>query len=408
MLEYRVPGRLFVLFCTIYCASSVWELNWRRQLHALVVLSVGAGLCIALPMPWLRLLHGNPYILVGGILLACGLVLNLYYLTVRRGERLAQVVRFIRVLILVLLLAGVMQLTGRLEETSMLPLWGFGLVLETLITVVLGLREQRQFTDLTRSLEEASSLLTQQRVSLKDDLTRLHISYESIAAENEALLTANSELKLAMGEVSSVATAIKRKQQRMHFAELLGFRLAGLGHDLMNPLGLARGIMELLPEETWDKHAQKSKLEFIEEVDRMTSLRTAVRIFGRPEIRSIAPTPDTRLRVFEVAKTIESSIELFRLSGTSCQIETKSTSLQSFKDRRVTCRGLLWNSCQTQNERPNFRTVKPILESNLKLIPSWQLLRYMILVAGSDWMSSPDAPLATSVLSPCWKQRSFT
>ena len=323
MLEYRVPGRLFVLFCTIYCASSVWELNWRRQLHALVVLSVGAGLCIALPMPWLRLLHGNPYILVGGILLACGLVLNLYYLTVRRGERLAQVVRFIRVLILVLLLAGVMQLTGRLEQTSMLPLWGFGLVLETLITVVLGLREQRQFTDLTRSLEEASSLLTQQRVSLKDDLTRLHISYESIAAENEALLTANSELKLAMGEVSSVATAIKRKQQRMHFAELLGFRLAGLGHDLMNPLGLARGIMELLPEETWPKHAQKSKLEFIEEVDRMTSLRTAVRIFGRPEIRSIAPTPDTRLRVFEVAKTIESSIELFRLSGTSCQIETK-------------------------------------------------------------------------------------
>ena len=322
MLEYRVPGRLFVLFCTIYCASSVWELNWGRQLHALVVLSVGAGLCIALPMPWLRLLHGNPYILVGGILLACGLVLNLYYLTVRRGERLAQVVRFIRVLILVLLLAGVMQLTGRLEQTSMLPLWGFGL-LETLITVVLGLREQRQFTDLTRSLEEASSLLTQQRVSLKDDLTRLHISYESIAAENEALLTANSELKLAMGEVSSVATAIKRKQQRMHFAELLGFRLAGLGHDLMNPLGLARGIMELLPEETWPKHAQKSKLEFIEEVDRMTSLRTAVRIFGRPEIRSIAPTPDTRLRVFEVAKTIESSIELFRLSGTSCQIETK-------------------------------------------------------------------------------------
>ena len=44
-----------------------------------------------------------------------------------------------------------------------------------------------------------------------------------------------------MGEVSSVATAIKRKQQRMHFAELLGFRLAGLGHDLMNPLGLASG-----------------------------------------------------------------------------------------------------------------------------------------------------------------------
>ena len=28
MLEYRVPGRLFVLFCAIYCASSVWELNW--------------------------------------------------------------------------------------------------------------------------------------------------------------------------------------------------------------------------------------------------------------------------------------------------------------------------------------------------------------------------------------------
>ena len=57
-------------------------------------------------------------------MLACGLILNLYCLTVRRGEGLAQVVRFIRVLILVLLLAGVMQLTGRLEEISMLPLWG--------------------------------------------------------------------------------------------------------------------------------------------------------------------------------------------------------------------------------------------------------------------------------------------
>ena len=63
-----------------------------------------------------------------------------------------------------------------------------------------------------------------------------------------------------MGEVSSVATAIKRKQQRMHFAELLGFRLAGLGHDLMNPLGLARGIMELLPEETWPEACPKIEI----------------------------------------------------------------------------------------------------------------------------------------------------
>ncbi|MEC8052374.1 MAG: HAMP domain-containing sensor histidine kinase [Myxococcota bacterium] len=323
MLAYRVPGRLFIVFCAIYCACSVWELNSQRRLHTLAFITVGAGLCIALPMPWLRVVHGNPYILVGGLLLACGLLLNLYYLTVRRGEGLAQVVRFIRVLILVLLLAGVMQLTGRLEEISMLPLWGFGLVLETLITVVLGLREQRQFTDLTRSLEEASLRLTGQRVSLKDDLTRLHTSYGAIAEENEKLLTANSELKLAMAEVSSVATAIKRKQQRMHFAELLGFRLAGLGHDLMNPLGLARGIMELLPEETWEKNAQNSKLEFIEEIDRMTSLRTAVRIFGRPEIRSTSQAPDARLRVFEIARTVESSIELFRLSGTRCRIETK-------------------------------------------------------------------------------------
>ena len=64
------------------------------------------------------------------------------------GERLAQVVRFIRVLILVLLLAGVMRLTGRLEQTSM-PLMGIWARLETLVTVVLGLREQRQFADLT-------------------------------------------------------------------------------------------------------------------------------------------------------------------------------------------------------------------------------------------------------------------
>ena len=172
-IEFPVVSLFYFVRFTapVASGSSIRSVNYMLSL----VLSVGAGLCIALPMPWLRVVHGNPYILVGGILLACGLVLNLYYLTVRRGERLAQVVRFIRVLILVLLLAGVMQLTGRLEQTSMLPLWGFGLVLETLITVVLGLREQRQFTDLTRSLEEASSLLTQQRVSLKDDLTRLHI-----------------------------------------------------------------------------------------------------------------------------------------------------------------------------------------------------------------------------------------
>ena len=54
----------------------------------------------------------------------------------------------------------------------------------------------------------------------------------------------------------------------------------------------------------------------------MTSLRTAVRIFGRPEIRPTAPSPDARLRVFEIARTVESSIELFRLSGTQCRIET--------------------------------------------------------------------------------------
>ena len=53
----------------------------------------------------------------------------------------------------------------------------------------------------------------------------------------------------------------------------------------------------------------------------MTSLRTTVRIFGGPEIRSIAPTPDTRLRVFEVTKTI-GRIGLFSSLGRA-QIETK-------------------------------------------------------------------------------------
>ena len=300
-----------------------------------------------------------------------------------------------------------MQLTGRLEEISMLPLWGFGLVLETLITVVLGLREQRQFTDLTRSLEEASLRLTGQRVSLKDDLTRLHTSYGSIAEENEKLLTANSELKLAMGEVSSVATAIKRKQQRMHFAELLGFRLAGLGHDLMNPLGLARGIMELLPEETWEKNAQNSKLEFIEEIDRMTSLRTAVRIFGRPEIRSTSQAPDARLRVFEIARTVESSIELFRLSGTRCRIETKL-------DQSVLAQGsagdlsrVVVELLSNAERATNTRTEKLRYESSLWLIQIGLLFRSMIRVTASDLMNSNDAPSATLAWDLFKKLRSF-
>ena len=86
MLAYRVPGRLFIVFCAIYCACSVWELNSQRRLHTLAFITVGARLSNALPMPRLRVVQGNPYILVGGLLLACGLLLNLYYLTVRRAR----------------------------------------------------------------------------------------------------------------------------------------------------------------------------------------------------------------------------------------------------------------------------------------------------------------------------------
>ncbi len=322
ILEYRIPGRVFIIFAALYGATGIWDLVNDRRQYFLAALSLTAAALLVLPIEWFRVIFGNPYIVFGGAFLAVGLILNLYNLTVRRGEPLAQVVRLIRIFLLVLILAGVLQATGRFEASSMLPIWGFGLLLETLITVVLGLREQRQFTDLTRSLEIASSEVSQRRVSLKEDLRRLRASNGSMVEENEALYQTNTELKLAMNEVSGIAAAIKRKQQRMHFSELLGFRLAGLGHDLMNPLGLARGIMDLLPDKSWTEDAQGAKSDFIDEIDRMTSLRTAVRIFGRPEIINRTSDPNGRSRVFEVARTVEISIDLFRLSGTNCQIDT--------------------------------------------------------------------------------------
>ena len=58
----------------------------------------------------------------------------------------------------------------------------------------------------------------------------------------------------------------------------------------MNPLGLARGIMDLLPSSKWSEDELQTKDEFIDEIDKMTMLRTAVRIFGRPEVIEKGPT----------------------------------------------------------------------------------------------------------------------
>ena len=319
--DHSLPGRIFALFGFFLFGCVVWELEFKRKKAFLTGLALTIGGLALLPLSTLRSIHPNPLILIGGLPLLAGLVLNLYLLFIRRGETLVQLVRSLRLFLLILLSASAASVTGRLELPSLAPFWHLGLICETVITLVVALKEQRSFEAIGRLLEERSIELETKHERVRERLQMVESSHFELLRKNEEIEKANAELQRAIDEVSSVGRIMNKKRQRLHFAELLGFRLAGLGHDLMNPLGLARGIMELLPSDAWSEHDKECRAAFIDEIDRMTALRSAVRIFGRPEIIQHGGGEE-RIRAFEVQKTIESGVELFKLSGGECQIET--------------------------------------------------------------------------------------
>ena len=133
-------------------------------------------------------LHGNPYILVGG-LLACMRTSSqplLFDSSAGRGFGASrQIYSGPDIGTLARRRDAVNGASGRDINA---PLWGFGLVLETLDhSCPRPERAAAVYRLNALTLEEASLRLTGQRVSLKDDLTRLHTSYESITEENEKL-----------------------------------------------------------------------------------------------------------------------------------------------------------------------------------------------------------------------------
>jgi len=321
MAAYTIPGRIFSVYALLTFAGVLWEwpFKGRRFVYLGMCLVFGGG--TLLPLETLRLVHPNPFIFIGGLPLLAAFVLNLYLLVFIRGETIGQVIRILRLTVVLLLFFSMARVTGRLEVPDLVTYWQIGLVFETFATLAWGLKEQRRFVALGESLEHESSQLEAQKETVREELVRVEASHFDLLRANESLEAENHELKVAVDEVSSVERVMNQKRERLHFAELLGFRLAGLGHDLMNPLGLARGIMDLLPNSSWSEQDIRSKDAFIDEIDQMTMLRSAVRIFGRPEVPGGSHSSAAG-RVFEVQRAIEVGLELFRFSGNQAHIQT--------------------------------------------------------------------------------------
>ena len=261
---------------------------------------------------------------IGVFSLSVAFLLNLSALFFSFSGKPQLAIRLFRCLTLSLLALETATLLTEVNIQGLLPLWCISILAETFTAVILVTRSHRAETELSESLDRQLSDLSSESLSLQHELNDIEESYGGVLAENDTLEQANSELVQAMSDVSTVEEALTERRQRLHFTELLGFRLAGLGHDLMNPLGLARGVMEVIPSDAWTSEERRVKEQFIDEIDRMTALRTAVRVFGRPEAQA-TNTEAPVGRLFHVNSVLSGSIDLFKLSNEACSISVDAT-----------------------------------------------------------------------------------
>ncbi len=322
--EVRLNVRIGASINLIYWMHVLVEFESRIAKRFVWVVGLLTLAVALIPLSFFEMVGTASLITIGVLSLGVAFLLNLSALFFSFKEKPQLVIRLFRCLTLSLLALETATLLTEVNIQGLLPLWCISILAETFTAVILVTRSHRAETELSESLDRQLSDLSSESLSLQHELDDIEESYGGVLAENDTLEQANSELVQAMSDVSTVEEALTERRQRLHFTELLGFRLAGLGHDLMNPLGLARGVMEVIPSDAWTSEERRVKDQFIDEIDRMTALRTAVRVFGRPEAQA-TNTEAPVGRLFHVNSVLSGSIDLFKLSNEACSISVDAT-----------------------------------------------------------------------------------
>ncbi len=152
----------------------------------------------------------------------------------------------------------------------------------------------------------------------------LEVSFPAKAQRIELIVT-TSELRNDSGElvgalvIFSDLTARKEAQRRLAQAErlaTLGELMAGVAHEVRNPLTAIRGYVQILKQQDTQLHHQEYLVIILKEIDAINRVIQQLLDFSRPR-----PGPRQPVRLNEV---IEESLVLIQTSGLEARIDFTS------------------------------------------------------------------------------------